>query len=78
VCRNPVESIGEMVGNAVGAKHNGRRKGIPVAHRLRILLDDLMGGPGDALLDGGINLNCSQRNAAQFGRWLDLVISFME
>jgi hypothetical protein len=71
VCRNSMEAVTYPAGSSIVAENNWWRERIAGAHRRRILLDDLPGGPGDPLLDGCVDRDLGQWNAAQFRRRLN-------
>jgi hypothetical protein len=66
-----MKSVREMVGNTIIAEDNWRRKPIAVAHRTRVIFDDLLGRPGGALLNGRVDRDRCERNAAQFRRRIE-------
>src|SRR5262249_6990560 len=66
-----MKSVGDLKGTVAVAEHIDGRELIAGPDRLRIFLDDLLGRPGDALLNGRIDRDRCQRNAAQFRRRLE-------
>ena len=62
-----MKAVAEMKGSIVVAENINGRELDTVAHRLRILVNDVLGGSGGSLLHGRIDLDRIQRNALVVG-----------